>query len=181
MVDITKSMNNARQLKALIGLSKHEYESLLPSFKQSYDEFKEAEFLRKRKKRKRAKGGGSKGKLNTMGIKLFFILFYLKTYPTFDVLGSYFNLSRSKACDNAHSLSKVLLLTFSKHNALPAREINSVSDMQKIFGTNNTLIVDATERANFRHKNQALQKEHYSGKKSDIPKRTPSLQTRRSE
>lgn len=166
MIGIEKSMNNARQLKALIGLSKSEFEFLLYFFEQSYDEFKELEFTRKNKKRKRAKGGGSKGKLDSMQIKLFFVLFYLKTYPTFDVLGSYFNLSRSKACDNAHVLSKVLLQTFSKLGALPAREINSIEDMKAVFGINNTLLIDATERANFRHKNQAMQKVHYSGKKT---------------
>lgn len=174
MVEIEKSMNDARQLKALIGLSKSEFESLLPFFKQSYDEFKESEFIRKNTKRKRAKGGGCKGKLNAIKTKLFFVLFYLKTYPTFDVLSSYFNLSRSKSCENAHILSKVLHLTFAKLGALPEREIRSVEDMKTVFGINNTLIIDVTERANFRHKNQAMQKEHYSGKKNDILKRTPS-------
>ena len=40
--------------------------------------------------------------------KLLFLLFYLKTYPTFDVLGATFGLSRSKACEGAHRLAKAL-------------------------------------------------------------------------
>lgn len=165
MIDITKIMNNARQLKALIGLSKGEYEFLLPSFKKAFDEFKDAEFIKKWGERKRAKGGGIKGKLDSIEKKLFFTLFYLKTYPTFDVLGSFFDLARSKAHKNVHLLSKVLQLALDKHNALPACKINSVEDMKKVFGEGNKLIIDATERPHFRHKNQSLQKQHYSGKK----------------
>ena len=36
---------------------------LLASFEKSYEEYKELEYIRKKEKRKRAKGGGSKGKL----------------------------------------------------------------------------------------------------------------------
>ena len=41
---------------------------------------------------------GKKGKLPTAHEKLTFLLYYLKVYPTFDVLGTQFGLNRSKAC-----------------------------------------------------------------------------------
>jgi hypothetical protein len=41
-------------------------------------------------KRKRKPGGGQKGKLPTAYEKLVFLLYYLKAYPTFNVLGTQF-------------------------------------------------------------------------------------------
>jgi hypothetical protein len=38
-------------------------------------------------KRQRKPGGGQKGKLPTVYDNLIFLLYYLKVYPTFDVLG----------------------------------------------------------------------------------------------
>src|SRR5713101_1735696 len=58
--------------------------------------------------RTRKPGGGSKGKLPTMADKLLFVLYYYKTYPTFDVLGTQFELVRSKAHENLHKLSPIL-------------------------------------------------------------------------
>ena len=58
--------------------------------------------------RQRAPGGGKKGQLRTMRDKVVFLLYYLKVYPTFDVLGAQFGLSRSKACENVHKLAPIL-------------------------------------------------------------------------
>ena len=46
---------------------------------------------------RRSIGGGRKGSLPTVRDKVIFCLFYLKNYPTFDVLGNLFSLSRSSA------------------------------------------------------------------------------------
>ena len=42
-----------------------------------------------------------------MADKLLFVLYYYKTYPTFDVLGTQFELVRSKAHENLHKLSPI--------------------------------------------------------------------------
>jgi len=39
---------------------------------------------------------------------LFFVLFYLKTYPTFDVLGFHFGLSARHAHDHVEFLMRIL-------------------------------------------------------------------------
>ncbi|RQH24821.1 transposase family protein [Okeania hirsuta] len=49
------------------------------------------------KPRVRALGGGRKARLLEAKDKLFFILFYFKCYPTFDVAGILFDLHRSRA------------------------------------------------------------------------------------
>ena len=57
----------------------------------------------------------------------------------------------------------------------PKRTIESPQDWQEAFGRNiEELIVDATERKHFRHKDNDKQKEHYSGKKNFIPRKTSS-------
>jgi hypothetical protein len=58
--------------------------------------------------RRRKPGGGSKGKRPTMAEKLLFVLYYYKIYPTFDVLGTQFDMARSKANANLHKLSPML-------------------------------------------------------------------------
>ncbi|WP_257236517.1 helix-turn-helix domain-containing protein [Nostoc sp. 'Peltigera malacea cyanobiont' DB3992] len=48
------------------------------------------------KPRKRCVGGGRKARLERVEDKLFFILFYFKCYPTFDVAGVLFDLHHSR-------------------------------------------------------------------------------------
>ena len=43
-----------------------------------------------------------------MAEKLQFVLYYYKTYPTFDVLGTQFAMARSRAHENLHKLSPIL-------------------------------------------------------------------------
>ena len=56
---------------------------------------------------------------------MLFILFYLKTYPTFDVLGATFGLPRSKAYEHAHRLAKALECCLRTLGVLPTRAIDS--------------------------------------------------------
>jgi hypothetical protein len=47
----------------------------------------------------------AKGKVSEYRAKAVFILYYLKVYPTFDVLRASFKMARSKACENAYKVS----------------------------------------------------------------------------
>jgi len=88
---------------ALIGLARHEFEILLDSFTKTYNEWI-WDTYKNTPKRKRKPGGGSKGGLETKENKLFFILRYFKSYPTYDTLGWEFGMDRSTACRNVHKL-----------------------------------------------------------------------------
>ena len=83
-----------RQFRALTGLSREAFFKLLPIFEQCDIESIEQNYQNQKAKRKRRPGAGQKGKLVTAEKKLFFILYYLKVYPTFDVLGYQFGLDR---------------------------------------------------------------------------------------
>ncbi len=101
--------------------------------------------------------------------KLLFILYYLKTYPTFDVLAATFGLPRSKACEHAHHLAKALERTLRTLGVLPARAIDSLAQMQAVFADVPVLLLDATERPHYRPQAAVDRKADYSGKKKTHP------------
>ena len=88
-----------RQMKALTGLSQVQFDQLLPVFESTYQATQQQAYEEgiEAGTRQRKPGGGCKGKLPTIADKLLFVLYYYKTYPTFDVLGAQFHMARSKA------------------------------------------------------------------------------------
>src|SRR6516165_6793091 len=93
-----------RQMKALTGWSQAQFDHLLPYFRTIYASTQQKTYVEgvAAGTRMRILGGGSKGKLPTMAEKLQFVLYYYRTYPTFDVLGTQFAMARSKAHANLH-------------------------------------------------------------------------------
>jgi hypothetical protein len=81
------------QFRALTGVTKAAFMSLLPEFELSYQIAVQANYERNQAKRKRKPGGGQKGKLNSPAKKLFFLLRYFKSHPTFDELGASLDLT----------------------------------------------------------------------------------------
>ena len=157
--------NDDRQFKALTGLSLFEFALLIGIFSASYHRLQQEDYEKNKADRKRKPGGGQKGVLNTMVKKLFFILYYFKVYPTFDVMGNTFGLDRSKANTNVHRLAPVLQHCLQTLGVLPPREFKSIEDLKSAFDGIEDLIVDATERPHHRPQDNERQKEKYSGKK----------------
>ena len=91
MLNIQRVVNQERLLRALTGLNRKAFERLLETFSSLYEQ------TRCSQPRQRAIGGGRKARLLSTQEKLFFILFYFKCYPTFDVAGIIFALHRSQA------------------------------------------------------------------------------------
>lgn len=167
-IDIN-ARHNERQFKALTGTSRQEFQPLLPTFIESYHELRQETCEANKATRQRKPGGGQKGTLKTMELKLFFILYYWKVYPTYDVLGFQFGLDRSKACTNVHALWPVLERTLEKLQVLPARACSSVEELRAAFGEVRDLVIDATERAHRRPQEDTKPREKYSGKKKRHP------------
>ena len=92
MIDIKKALKSPRLMKALTGLLPEEFEKLKGSFSSALKE------RQHRKDRKRAPGGGRPHTLRSVEEKLFFILFYLKCYCTYDVIGFLYGVDRSRPC-----------------------------------------------------------------------------------
>jgi hypothetical protein len=103
-----------------------------------------------------------------MADKLLFVLYYYKTYPTFDVLGTQFDMARSKAPENLHKFSPILYNTLVHLELMPYRELGTPDDLKAALNGLDRLLIDAPERAYHRSQDDAQQREHYSGKKNSI-------------
>jgi hypothetical protein len=114
-------VRDERQMKALTGLSQAQFDDLLPAFSDIYGATQRRHYEEgvASGTRRRKPGGGTKGKLPTMTAKLLFVLYYYKTYPTFEVLGTQFNMVRSKANKNLHKLSPILYDTLVHLEMMP--------------------------------------------------------------
>ena len=163
-------IRDERQLKALTGLSQDQVDRLLPVFSEVYMENQQHKYAAGVASgvRTRKPGGGAKGKLLTMVDKRLFVLYYYKTYPTFDVLGTPCDMVRSKAHENLHKLSPVLHNTLVRLEMVPHREFKTPDEFKAALKGADRLIIDATERAYRRSQDDAKQREHYSGKKKRI-------------
>lgn len=121
--------------------------------------------IKARPDRLRAFGGGRSGQLPQVEDKLFFILMYLKCYPTYDVLGWIVDFHRTRACQQVLSLLPVLEQTLGRQPVLPLRKIGSPEEFLRLFPEVKEVFGDATERRVQRPKDQKRQGKLYSGKK----------------
>lgn len=155
-------LKSNRVMKALTGMKKEEF---LGQVKRLEEVIKEEE--EGKKDRKRRPGGGRKHTLSGAGEKLFYILFYLKCYPTYDVAGFIFGVDRSQACRWVHMLLSLLEKALGKEKVLPCRQVHSVEEVMMLLANSGVrdLFIDGTERPIQRPGKYETQKEHYSGKK----------------
>ncbi len=158
-MNIEKAFKSDRLLKALTGVTNLEFERLLFQFTNI--------LLKKSnsKERQRKIGGGRKGAIGDPKSKLFFILFYLKVYPTFDLAGFIFGTDRSRPCRWYKALLPILEEVLGRECVLPERQITSIEEFYQKFTGVKDLFIDGTERPIRRPKNPKNQKKNYSGKK----------------
>ena len=159
-------IRNDRQLRSLTGISEEVLAKIGPMFAKTYRDQKAAEYEKAKAagKRQRKMGGGRKGKLSSMRAKLHYILYYLKNYPTFDVLAEKVDLSISTAHGHVKALLPIITKALKALGYLPAREFASAEELKEACEDIDSLLIDATEREHFRPKDAIEQKEHYSGK-----------------
>lgn len=162
-MNLEKLVKNRRLTLALTGLTPEEFLSLIPAFAQCLIEVREKEYHNDTH-RKRKPGGGAKGFLPTAKEKLFFILFYYKCYPTYDLASFLYDCDRSNACRRQQCLSSILEATLKRKLVLPKRQMRTPEEFFKAFPEAKEVFVDGTERPVRRLKKWALKKENYSGK-----------------
>ena len=167
-MDIKHFFNNNRVAKAMLGISKSEFESLLPIFASALKSL----VRDRRPERKRAVGAGQKGSFKTADEKLAFILMYVKIYPTFDVMGCLTGTERTRSCRNAHFLLGVLEEALGRRLVLPERKIRSVEEFFEKFPEARDIFPDGTERPVQRPKDAKKRKKLYSGKKKRFTRKT---------
>jgi hypothetical protein len=162
MLSLDRVLKRPRLTKALTGLSPDEFRTLVPVFERAWNETLYDRYL-STAGRQRKPGAGNKGFLPTAALKLFYVLFYFKCYPTFDFAGFIFNCNRSKAHRRQQVLTPVLEMALGKKQSLPRRKIRSMEEFLEIFPEAKDIFTDGTERPRQRPKRN--QKPYYSGKK----------------
>jgi hypothetical protein len=163
------NVRDERQLKSLTGASLEQFNKLEEEFGNVYLEERKRKYEEELRSgnRVRKMGCGRKSLLFNFTIQLFYILYYLKNYPTFDVLASKFSISRSKACMNVHKLLPILKISLINLKYLPYRKFHSPKEFAESFKGIEIFIADATERPIQRPTNDEKQAEVYSGKRKD--------------
>jgi hypothetical protein len=149
-----------KDLLALTGLARREFDELLPVFEQALAQPRRP----RRKRRQRARGGGRKPALPTAADKLLFILVYMKAYPLQAVQAHLFGMSQPSANRYIHQLLPVLAKALDRLGVMPERDGQKVARHERRQGEANDLIVDGVERRRQRPKNPEIQAIHYSGK-----------------
>lgn len=154
-MDIEKILSDERTSQAAIGLTGSVFKKLESDFEKG---------LKKCTKKNPYKGGRP-DRLKTSKDKLFFVLFYLKNYPTYDVLGIQFGLHRSCAYRKVNRYMEALKIALGNSGSIPA---GSIGELNKRIKNIELVIVDGTEQRRNRPKNWENQKDYYSGKKNAI-------------
>ena len=162
-----KNLNNDRMIKAVIGMSWAKFDQLAADFATAFQEH-QADRLRK-KEIKRLPVGGSKGVFDSNEKRLFFLLFYLKTYPTFDVLGFHFSLSAGHAHDYVEEFMPILEIVLKARNAYPKRTFKTLDQFKQAVEKYSEIYIDGAEVSCVRPQDKEAQKDRYSGKKNAIP------------
>lgn len=161
MLNIDKILNQDRLLRATTGLNRKAFDNLLVSFESVYL----SDYHESQSPRQRAIGGGRKSRLKTIKEKLFYILFYFKCYPTFDLAAVLFDFDRSQANRWVHRLQEVLEATLEEKQVLPKRKISTIQEFREYFPDVERVMIDGVERPINRPQDKEKQKENYSGKK----------------
>jgi hypothetical protein len=164
MLNYETLQTKPKELLALTGLARREFEELLPAFARAL-QAAEAQTRPKPRKRQRAPGGGRKPGLQTVEDKLLFALVYTKTYPLQVVQGQLFAMSQSSANEWIHFLLPVLAVALDELGVMPERDGAHVAQHERQHTEAPDLIVDGVERRRQRPKNRDKQALHYSGKK----------------
>ncbi len=159
MLDIQRVLKQDRLVRALTGLNRKAFDQLLVAFSPVYEQSRQTE------PRQRAVGGGRKARLLGTQEKLFFILFYFKCYPTFDLAGIIFDMHRSQAHDWMHRLQPILEETLGQKMMLPERKLDSIEAFLERFPGVERVMIDGTERPIQRPQDSEAQKANDSGKK----------------
>ena len=92
-------------------------------------------------------------------------MYYLKTYPAFDVLGFHFGFSGGHAHAHVDRLLPVLRRALADLDVMPERAAGTPSEFNKLIDKYKDIVTDGAECACVRPQGQAEQEKHYSGKK----------------
>ena len=157
MFSYNSAILNEKTFISLTSLTISEFNDLCKIFSIQWEKYTNQES-------KDPKNGGRPPSLKTIEDRLFFILFYLKTYPLQEVIAYSFGITQGTANTLIHQLSHILKVTFSELGYVPARITEDIIKRLQLEETQ-PYAIDGTERPIVRPSNNEVQEMFYSGKK----------------
>jgi hypothetical protein len=153
---------NAKQFLALTGVTRREFDTLLPAF-----EWARAQQVPTRRRRQRAPGAGRPALLPTAADQLLFLLVYLKTGPLQTLHAELFGMSQPSANRYIHQLLPVVAAALDHIGVMPERNGRQLVRRGRPHADARLVdvILDGVERRRQRPANPDQQQRHYSGKK----------------
>ena len=151
-------------IKSVIGMDRAKFNKLAEAFAAACQSIQQERLMNG--DIKRVPSGGPKGHIDTPKKQLFFVLYYLKTYPTFDVLGFLFGFSSGHAHDHVERLLPVLVRSLSDLGVLPLRTPGTPEEFAQLIEQYGDIAIDGLECACVRPQDKALRDARYSGKKN---------------
>ena len=115
--NLQRAKKSDRIFRSLTGIDTKAFHQLEKPFGQVFNKFIAQQAALQ--PRERAVGGGRTHTLKTTEDKLFFILFYLKVYPTFDLAGFFYDVDCSQFCHWVRLLMPVFQETLGRELVLP--------------------------------------------------------------
>jgi len=158
---------HAAAFPSLAGMTRSEFDLLLERFAHAEDQVRAASRTTSEgQPRRRAPGAGRPHDLSRAD-RLLMALLWLRVYPTYEVLGFFFDLHKRNAQLNVRSALAVLETLDDFPFDRPGRErpkCRSVAAVMAAF-PQVRLIIDAKEQRTNKPQGEAEQKPYYSGKK----------------
>ena len=148
---------------SLTGSTFAEFDELLLFFQSAWEEARNASYQQD-PSRQRKPGGGNKPTLKTHEERLFFILYYLKTYPLQEVMAFHFEMSQGQVNDWIYRLTRLLQAALDHQGCLPERNPEKVKETAADT-PEREFAIDGTERERQRPQDPQAQSDCYSGKK----------------
>jgi len=152
-----EARKKSRVFQQLTGLAIEEFDKLKAAFEKAYEEDEQ-------QRRKPGSSAGRKAVLVSCEDKLFFILFYLRHYPTQEVLGFLFGISQGQANHWIHRLTPIVKEALGGEKGLPGRTTEDVEELMEACQELG-FIIDGTERPIRRPQDSEARRNDYSGKK----------------
>lgn len=152
---IYQNVRTDRQYKAATGLSLVEFDLLYEQFKAFYVPKEQLLHL-----------AAEPVLLANKREALFFILHYLKAYPTLQNMGLYFGMSDASASNFLGLLKPCLKAALQQQGNTVQRIFASQQAFDEAFDGVEDIFIDVTEIPIERAVNQAEQRNHFSGKKT---------------
>lgn len=162
MISLKQARRSDRLMRATTSLTVAEFDALARQFALLWEGLLAGQTA-EGTPRQRQPGGGCKGALATPDLKLFFILFYYKAYPTQDLMGLLFGFTQGQVSDWVRRLTAAVGGLLPLHK--PARRVRDLRDLLAREPALREVIIDGTERRLPRPAHAGRQRCYYSGRK----------------